>query len=294
MAFGAGVIHPMKRKEVSDGHKVELPVLKKVAVEKKLLHDPTCVIPGKSKCAHNARARMIKTSGTIQSPVDHGPLDGSLLDAWFELNYRLQEEALDVHINKRFVEQWLGRLCIIVSPRPECFWLFWARITELALVCASRYVDCCELAAAAELLVKPSRVLLRVEGESSSVSKDRGGLITRGRECTLVEEKARPMLWYLYDLLEGSGYMTEDYLLSLSRRTEKVMQVAEMLTAFGIRNSEEVSIKVSCMDVNQRRNFRSRLCRFDYTTFNELGRALHLFMLHGNVDDKYVGKYLRG
>jgi hypothetical protein len=243
---------------------------------------------------HNVRARMIKTSDTIQSPVDHGSLDDSLLDAWFELNYRLQEEALDVYINKRFVEQWLRRLCIIVSPRPECFWLFWARITELALVCTSRYVDCCELAAANELLVKPSRVLLRVEGESSNVSKDRGGLMRRGWECTLVEQKARPMLWYLYDMLKGSRYMTEDYLLLLFQRTEKAMQVAEMMAGLGIRNSEEVSIKLSCMDVNQRRNFRSRLCLFDYTTFNELGRALHLFMLHGNVDDKYVGKYLRG
>jgi predicted transcriptional regulator with HTH domain len=237
---------------------------------------------------------MIKTSDTIQSPVGHGPLESSLLDAWFELNYRLQEEALDIHINLRFVEQWLRRLCIIVSPRPECFWLFWARITELALVCASRYVDCCEVGAADELLVRPSRVLLRVEGERSNVSKDKGGLITRGRECTPVEQKARPMLWYLYDLLKGSGYMTEDYLLSLSRRAEKVIQVAGMLAGLGIRNSEEISIKLSCMDVNQRRSFRSRLCLFDYTTFNELGRALHLFMLHGNVDDKYVGKYLRG
>ena len=237
---------------------------------------------------------MIKTSDTIQSPVGHGPLESSLLDAWFELNYRLQEEALDVHINKRFVEQWLRRLCTIVSPRPECFWLFWARITELALVCASRYVDCCEFAAAAELLAKPSRVFLRVEGERSNVSKDRGGIIIRGRECTLGEQKSRPMLWYLYDLLKGSGYMTEDYLLSLSRRTEKVVQVARMLAGLGIRNSEEISIKLSCMDVDLRRNFRSRLCLFDHTTFNELGRALHLFMLYGNVDDKYVGKYLRG
>ena len=88
--------------------------------------------------------------------------------------------------------------------------------------------------------------------------------------------------------------MTEDYLLSLSRRTEKVVQVARMLAGLGIRNSEEISIKLSCMDVDLRRNFRSRLCLFDHTTFNELGRALHLFMLYGNVDDKYVGKYLRG
>jgi formylmethanofuran dehydrogenase subunit E len=46
---------PYEKKEISDGHDVELPVLKNVAVEKsvgkKLLHDLTRVIPGKSKCA---------------------------------------------------------------------------------------------------------------------------------------------------------------------------------------------------------------------------------------------------
>lgn len=250
--------------------------------------------PGGRNVPHSAGLRMIKLCETMQSPVDPRPPDGPLLDAWFELNYRLQEEAIDAHINKTFIEQWIMRLWAIASPRPQCFWLFLARLNELALNCASRYVDSCEFAAADELLLEPSCVLLHIEGGRTAVSQDRGGRAGRSRERILTEKKAGPLLPCLYDLLKGWGYMTEEYLLSVSRRTEKIAQVAGMLVGLGMGNTEDISMKLSCMDVVQRRNFRSRLCLFDRKTFNELGRALHLFMHFGNVDEKYVGKYLRG
>ncbi len=243
---------------------------------------------------HGAGLRMIESCETMQTPVGQRPLDGPLLDAWFELNYRLQEEATDTHINKAFVEQWVMRLWCIVSPRPQCFWLFLARINELALVCASRYVDCCEFASADGLLVEPSSVLLHVEGEGSALSRDGGGRAGRSRERIPADKKAEPLLPCLYELLEGSGYMPDDYLLSISRRTEKISRVAGMLAALGMCNTEDISMKLSCMDNDQRRDFRSRLCLYDLKIFNELGRALHLFMLFGKTDDKYVGKYLRG
>lgn len=229
---------------------------------------------------YSAGVQLIKLYESEEPPVGHRPVEGLLLDAWFELNYRLQEEAIDLHINKTFIEQWMMRLWTIVSPGPQCFWLFLARINELALLCASRYVDCCEFAAADELLVEPSCVLLHAQDARSAVSLNTG---VRGG----------PLLPSLYDLLKGSGYMTEDYLFSVSRRTEKIAQVAGMLAGLGMDNAEGISMRLSCMDVDHRRDFRSRLCLFDRKIFNEIGRALHLFMHLGNVDDKYVGKYLR-
>jgi hypothetical protein len=230
---------------------------------------------------HSADVQMITLCEIVESPVGDRPTDLPLLDAWFELNYRLQEEAIDAHINKSFIEQWITRLWTIVSPRPQCFWLFLARINELALLCASRYVDCCEFSAADELLVEPSCVFLRVEGGVTAVSQERGGA-------------AGPLLPCLYDLLTGSGSMTEDYLLSVSRRTERIGQVLRMLLALGMGSAEDISMKLSCMDFGQREDFRSELCLFDRKTFNEIGRALHLFMRSWHVDDEYVGKYLRG
>lgn len=255
--------------------------------------------PGGRNVTHNSGVRIIKLCETMESPVGHRTLDGPLLDAWFELNYRLQEEAIDIHLNKAFIEQWIMRLWTIVSPCPECFWLFLARINELALLCASRYVDCCEFAAADELLLKPCNALLQIEGETllsgkEEIEQGRGGRSGWGRERIQTQKKATPLLPCLFSLLKGSDYMTEGYLLSVSRRTDKIAQVAWMLADLGVGNTEDISVKLSCMDVDQRRDFRSRLCLFDQKTFNEIGRALHLFMCFGNIDDKYVGKYLRG
>lgn len=230
---------------------------------------------------HSAGVSMIKLGEDRPPSAGCRPADCPLLDAWCELNYRLQEEAIDVHINKPFIEQWLMRLGTIRSPSPQCFWLFLARINELALLCTSRYVDYCEFAAADEFLVKPSLLLLQVEGEKTTASQERGG-------------HAGPLLPCLYDLLKGSDYMTEGYLLSVSRRTQQIRQVMIMLLSLGMGNAEDISMRLSCMDVDQRRDFRSRLCLFDRKTFNEIGRALHLFMLFGYVEDRYVGKYLRG
>jgi hypothetical protein len=77
---------------------------------------------------HSAGVQLIGLYEGERAPVGHRPVDGPLLDAWFELNYRLQEEAVDAQVNKSFIEQWLMRLWTIVSPRPECFWrhnYFW-------------------------------------------------------------------------------------------------------------------------------------------------------------------------
>ena len=236
---------------------------------------------------------MINLCETIEASDGRRPAEGPLLDAWFELNYRLQEEAIDTQINKAFVEEWLIRLWIIASPGPQCFWLFLARINELALLCASRCVDCCEFAAADELLVEPCSIPLQVEGRRTLVFPCGCIRAGQGGEGILNGERAGPLLPCLYGLLKRSGYMTEDYLRSVYRRTEKIAQVARMLTAFGRGTMEDISMTLSSMDADQRRDFRSRLCLFDRKIFNELGRALHLFMHFGNVDDKYVGKYLR-
>jgi len=229
---------------------------------------------------HSAGVQLIELYEGEQPLVGYRPVDGPLLDAWFELNYRLQEEAVDAQVNKSFIEQWLMRLWTIVSPRPECFWLFLARINELALLCASRYVDCCEFSAADGLLVEPSCVLLRVQNGRPAVSHGTGA-------------RGGPLLPSLYDLLKESGYMTQDYLLSVSRRTEQLAQVLRMLLGLGMDSADDISMRLSCMDVDKRRDFRSRLCFFNRKIFNEIGRALHLFMHYWTVDDEYVGKYLR-
>jgi hypothetical protein len=256
--------------------------------------------PGYRMAQDGTGLRMFELCEPQQHALEHHPPDTPLLDAWFELNYRLQEEAVDTQINKAFVEEWMMRLWAIVSPRPQCFWLFLARINELALLCASRYVDCCDFAAADGLLVEPSHLFLPVEAgrplqeKRHAVREKRGDGTGAEQELVATGKRVMPLLASLYDLLAGSACLTEEYLLSVSRRTEKVVQVVERLVELAIYNTEDFSLRLSCMDPAQRRDFRSRLCCFDQRTFNELGRALHLFMCSWNVNDEYVRNYLRG
>jgi hypothetical protein len=66
-----------------------------------------------------------------------------------------------------------------------------------------------------------------------------------------------------------------------------------MIAGLGMGNTEDIAKRLSCMDMDGLKSFRSKLCLFDLKTFNDIGRALHLFMGSGNVDEKNVGKYLR-
>ena len=151
-----------------------------------------------------------------------------MVDAWFELNYRLQKEAIDSQINKTFVQQWMMRLGTIKAPRPQCFWLFLARINELALFCTSRYVDCCEFAFADELLKEPGTVLLHVKGgrpvsgkvdtdpavvlPRSALSRDNGGRPERVWKLIPTGKHARPLLPSLSDLLNVDDKYIGKYL----------------------------------------------------------------------------------
>jgi hypothetical protein len=50
---------------------------------------------------HSADVRMITLCGITESPIGDRPADGPLLDAWFELNDRLQEEANEIPRRKQ-------------------------------------------------------------------------------------------------------------------------------------------------------------------------------------------------
>ena len=87
--------------------------------------------------------------------------------------------------------------------------------------------------------------------------------------------------------------MATDYLISMPYRAEKIKKVAHILDDMGMINTEEMCRKLSLMDAPQRKGFESRLCLFDRKIFNDLGRALHLFMQFGDASSKYISKYLR-
>ena len=45
---------------------------------------------------------------------------------WFDLNYRLQAEAVDINLNRSFLNMWMIRLRAMIPPDSKCFGLFMA------------------------------------------------------------------------------------------------------------------------------------------------------------------------
>ena len=82
-------------------------------------------------------------------------------------------------VNERAIESWLEQLQTTVSANDPCYWLLMARLTELAIVCAGRYADACEFAAAGDLLVNPREIRVHVSGRRpTAVVKQRRGALT--------------------------------------------------------------------------------------------------------------------
>lgn len=211
---------------------------------------------------------------------------------WFDLNYRLQDEAFETSINKDFLEKWILRLSGAFRPNSYCFWLGLARINELALFCVAGYVDICELEAAEDLLfdsndlprqtwdAPPTQSLCCIIREQESRLCHKKGILGK--------EENRALIPYLFELLQGSDYISGEYLKSVSWRIERIKDVMGVLIAQEITCSDDLSERLSCMDWEERRVFDSMLCRFDRWIFNDMGRELHQFMRFGAIESRYM------
>jgi hypothetical protein len=211
---------------------------------------------------------------------------------WFDLNYKLQDEAFETSINKDFLEKWILRFTQAFRCNSYCFWLGLARINELALFCVAGYVDICELEAAEDLLFDSNDFPRQTWGASYTPFPYRTILKQESHLChkkgILEKEENRALIPYLFELLQGSGYISGEYLKSVSWRIERIKDVMGVLMAQEITCSDDLSERLSCMDWEERRVFDSMLCRFDRRIFNDMGRELHQFMRFGSIKSKYM------
>lgn len=209
---------------------------------------------------------------------------------WFDLNYRLQEEAADSNINRVFLESWIIRLSAMIDSDSRCFGLFMARINELALYCASRYADCGEIHAAGEMLLDKNSFCFKT-GEKSF--QDRGIYKQKCNPCLFADQLDFPqapvksllqrdtLIPCLCRLMEDLGYLSENYISSIYHRIMKIMKVIGIFNEQGIDSCEKFSQKLSLANDPERRLYRSIGCSFNKGIFNDLGRDLHLFMRYG-------------
>ena len=213
---------------------------------------------------------------------------------WFDLNYRLQDEAFETSINKGFLEKWILRFSGAFRCNPYCFWLGLARVNELALFCVAGYVDICELEAAEDLLfdrddlprqtldAPPTPFPCRIIREEENYLLTRKGILGK--------EENRALIPRLFELLQSSGYISGEYLKSVSWRIERVKDVMGVFKSQEITCSDDLSERLSCMNREERSIFNSMLCGFDRRIFNDMGRELHQFMRFGSIESRYMDK----
>ncbi len=169
------------------------------------------------------------------------------------------------------------------------YWLAWARLMELGLICGGNYADNCEFEAAGDLLVNPRCVHIYLEGASEPVLKKRhiplseqtgfdlpDGLNLAGllRDCTITEIKEKPLLVDLYEALKDSGRIASDYLLSVQFRMKRMADALGFLSAWNIQDSAALQKRLQKADPMLRAFVESNLCRFDRKLFFTIGREI--------------------
>jgi len=179
------------------------------------------------------------------------------------------------------------RLQSLLPCDRRLYWLTWARLMELGLICGGNYVDNCEFEAAGDLLVNPRCVHIHLKGVSEPVLKKRhirlseqtgfetpGGLNLAGllRDCTITEIREKPLLVHLYDALKDSGRIASDYLLSVQFRMKRMADTVGFLSAWKIQDSAALQTRLQKSDPMLRSFVESNLCRFDRKLFFMIGR----------------------
>jgi hypothetical protein len=207
-----------------------------------------------------------------------------------DFNYSLEHAFSVISLNEKFLEQKIDELERIGPINGELHCLTFARLNELALICAGNYADNFECAAAGDLLVNPRLILVHIKRQIRPVIKKRHSRLTEQfrnvastrseviqwlKKETLLEIKKAPLLPYLYESLKKSGYMSREYLLSADRRMKRIADVVVLLCSLHLPDSHEFHQWLQYTTQSERQFIKSRLCQFDTRTFYDLGYDIH-------------------
>lgn len=212
------------------------------------------------------------------------------LDDFFDYNRSLEEAADPLYLNEKFLERKIGELEEIGPVNEELYYLTFARVAELTLLCAGNYADAFEFAAAGDFLVNPRLILVHIRNRIKPVIKKRHSKLTEqfknvadsGKDVaswlknkTLLEIRKEPLLSYLYESLKNSGCMSQEYLSSIDERMKKIADVIALLWSLHLPNGQNFHQWLEHKPRSERRFIKSSLCQFDTGTFNDLGRDFY-------------------
>ncbi|NTV55804.1 MAG: hypothetical protein HGA74_00780 [Deltaproteobacteria bacterium] len=214
------------------------------------------------------------------------------LSAFSEYNASLEEDAAPSKLNEDFIESKLSELEQIesdCSENGEIYWLTYARLFELALLCAGNYADHFEFAAAGDLLVNPRLILIHFKSGCKAVKKDRHRKLTDQfryvdekreaaarwlKEETVPEIVEKPLLIHMQEHMKESGYLSEEYLDLVERRMERIADAIGFLASWHLTAESAFYLQVQAASPSEKSFIESNLCRFDKEIFFEMGQDL--------------------
>jgi hypothetical protein len=214
-----------------------------------------------------------------------------------DYNRSLEKNASIVRLNECLLEEKTNELETIDPICEELYWLTFARLNELVLLCAANYADNMEFTAVGDLLVNPRRILVHLKNQNQPVVKERHtnlteqfqdvapkkiGVINWLKKETTLEIKEKPLLPYLHETLKNSGYVSQRYLDSADRRLKKIADAVGFFACFNFVDSYDFHTRVQNTPDPEKEFINSNLCKLDINTFNDLG--FDFYQLLRNTD----------
>jgi hypothetical protein len=217
--------------------------------------------------------------------------DSDMLNFSFliEFNIGLEENAKLSRLNERFLEEKMSELDRYGPLRKAFYFQTRARLHELLLLCAANYANNCEFKAVGDLMFNPRLTLVHVTGLRAPIVKARhapltaqfadkaethGGVVEWLKKETTLETRKKPLIPHSLEVLEGSGFMSEDYLESARNREVKIADLITYLTCGGFQDRLSLENWMRSASQNDKDLMKSRFIKLDWETFWELGSSI--------------------
>jgi hypothetical protein len=223
-----------------------------------------------------------------------------------DFNDSLDVEGAPSNLNEDVIE---SKLIELEELEPDCdefctmFWLTYARLFELALLCAGNYADHFEFAAAGDLLVNPRLILIHFKSGCNAVKKERHRKLTEQfryvsetrdavvqwlKKETIPETVKKPLLVHMHERMERSGYLSEEYLEAVETRMKRISDAIGFLASWHVADSSTFYLRVQYATPSEKSFIESNLCRFDKGIFLELGQDLRKLAVNPYQKSRFV------
>ncbi|QTA79940.1 Uncharacterized protein dnl_22220 [Desulfonema limicola] len=203
-------------------------------------------------------------------------------------------------LNESYFEQMIETIGIYTSVCPEIFRLILTRLTELAVLTAGNYADACEFTAAGDFLVNPKHIDIHIKGFNAPVRKHRHLRISE--QLAPLMDFSNPIRWLinntfthirkkailpcLRDMLKASGRISPDYLETLDKKMCRIADTIAFLMSWKVENLSDLHDRLQAAGRNERLFVEKKLCRFNKTLFNEIGKDIQVI-----TNDTAVKRY---